>query len=136
VDWKYSFATEGISGSERVTRAQVRFIYLCGARKVIVICAKFILASGTFDTVSYIAQSICVVLQISLRVPKIHEFYCQTAAFILGFQNAAVHITFRPATSRAVRSISRGSSPQSGTDLFRLRMNRADGKNRALILKK
>jgi len=78
VDWKYSFATEGISGSERVTRAQVRFIYLCGARKVIVICAKFILASGTFDTVSYIAQSICVVLQISLRVPKIHEFYCQT----------------------------------------------------------
>src|SRR6476620_258122 len=51
------------------------------------------------------------------------------AAFILGFQNAAVHITFRPATSRAVRSISRGSSPQSGTDLFRLRMNRADGTN-------
>lgn len=36
VDWEYTFVTEGISGSERVTRAQVRFIYLCGARKVIV----------------------------------------------------------------------------------------------------
>jgi len=33
-DWEYTFVTQGIIGSERVTRAQVRFMYLCGARKV------------------------------------------------------------------------------------------------------
>ena len=46
--WEFVLVIEGINGSERVTRAPVRFIYLCGARKGDFTGAKSILASRTF----------------------------------------------------------------------------------------
>lgn len=46
--WKFVFVIEGINGSERVTRAPVRFIYPCGARKDDFTGARSILASRTF----------------------------------------------------------------------------------------
>ena len=64
--WEFVVGIEGINGSERVTRAPVRFIYLCGARKGDFTGAKPILASSIFERVSCITQRICVVLQISL----------------------------------------------------------------------
>ena len=68
--WEFVVGIEGINDSERVTRAPVRFIYLCGARKGDFTGAKPILASRAFEKVACITQGICVVLLISLRLPK------------------------------------------------------------------
>src|SRR5689334_15054663 len=55
--WKFVFVIEGINGSERVTRAPVRFIYLCGARKGDFTGARSILASRAFRDSSSVLYS-------------------------------------------------------------------------------